>query len=66
MAFTSEQHDALESAIAEGVLTVEYNDKKVTYRSLREMNQILLSMKQDLGLISTGTKKKKNKFDNGL
>lgn len=37
MAFTQTQLDALNSAIAEGALTVKYQDKSVTYRSLDEM-----------------------------
>lgn len=44
--FTQEQLTALQAAIAQGVLTVEYSDKKVTYRSLEEMLQ-LLGMMQD-------------------
>lgn len=51
MAFTIEQLTALESAIAQGVLTVEYSDKKVTYRSLSEMYQLLNDMKGQLGLV---------------
>lgn len=39
--YTQEQIDSLQSAIAQGVLTVEYGDKKVTYRSLDEMLQLL-------------------------
>ena len=35
--FTQEKLDALENAIAEGVLKVKYQDKEVQYRSLDEM-----------------------------
>lgn len=40
MAYTQTQLDALEAAIAEGALKVEYGDKKVEYRSLNEMIRI--------------------------
>lgn len=50
MPYTPEQLTALSDAIAQGVLTVEYADKKVTYRSLAEMKEILYDMKKDLGL----------------
>lgn len=49
MAYTSEQLTALENAIAEGVLKVEYGDKKVEYRSLNEMIRIRDIIKQALG-----------------
>lgn len=48
--WTQEKLDALESAIAEGVLVVEYSDKKITYRSLKEMNSIREQIKKELGL----------------
>lgn len=51
MAYTIEQVTALEAAIAEGALTVKYQDKQVTYRSLDEMLRILKLMKQQLGLL---------------
>lgn len=37
MAFTQVQLDALDDAIASGALTVKYQDKTVTYRSLADM-----------------------------
>lgn len=51
MAYTIEQVTALEAAISEGALTVKYQDKQVTYRSLDEMLRILKLMKQQLGLL---------------
>lgn len=53
MAFTQAQLDALEAAIAGGELTVEYQDKRVTYRSLREMLEIRNMMKQAIQPVST-------------
>lgn len=52
MAWTQAQHDALERAIAEGADTVAYEDRRVTYRSLAEMLQLLAAMKRALGLSS--------------
>lgn len=48
--FTQEQYDALIAALAEGVLTVKYQDKMVTYRSLDEMLKLKKVMAEDLGL----------------
>ena len=50
MAYTIEQYNALQAAIAEGALSVRYADKSVTYRSLDEMMRILKHMATDLGL----------------
>lgn len=41
--------DALEKSIYEGVLKVEYGDKKVEYRSLNEMVRIKDMLKAELG-----------------
>ena len=43
--WTASDIAALEKAIADGVETVKYSDKEVTYRSLDEMLQILAMMK---------------------
>lgn len=48
MAFTQAQLDALNEAIAQGVLEVEYADKKVRYRSLEEMRSIRDEMNAQL------------------
>ncbi|MNJ58422.1 hypothetical protein D3C77_540550 [compost metagenome] len=50
MAYTIEQYNALQAAIAEGALSVRYADKSVTYRSLDEMMRILKLMASELGL----------------
>lgn len=41
--------DALESAIFEGVLRIEYSDKKIEYRSLNEMIRVRDMLKSSLG-----------------
>jgi hypothetical protein len=50
MAATQEQIEALEQAINQGALSVEYGDKKVTYRSLADMESTLRKMKSELGI----------------
>jgi hypothetical protein len=57
MAFTMEQHNALECAIADMVLVVEYGDQKVTYRSTKDMKKLLYEMKKQLGLIKPDNRK---------
>lgn len=54
MVYTQQQLDALEAAIAEGVLMVVYGNKTVTYRSLDDMLRIRGIMRDDLGLNDGG------------
>jgi hypothetical protein len=54
VAFTQEQLDSIEAAIAEGALTVQYQDKRVTYRSLEEMWAIRGRIRKALGLDPRG------------
>lgn len=51
MSYTLEQLTALENAIAQGATEVQYADKRVTYRSLDEMNRIRQQMREELGLV---------------
>lgn len=48
MAYTQLEYDTLVKAIAQGALTVEYGDKKVTYRSLADMLKIKKIMEDEL------------------
>jgi len=50
MAFTTEQLEKLEAAIARGVRTVSYNGESVTYNSLSEMQNLRAQMRAELGL----------------
>lgn len=54
MAWTQEQLDALEEAMASGTLTVKYSspggNKEVTYRSLDEMMKVRDLMRASLGI----------------
>jgi hypothetical protein len=54
--FTQEQYTALCAAIAQGVLKVEYGDKKIEYRSLNEMMRIKTQMENALGIGKRRTK----------
>ena len=65
MSFTNDQLTKLDDAIAQGVLSVQYTDKRVTYRSLSEMIQLRDLMRKELGF----TPKRKvvfAKFKKGL
>ena len=41
MAYTTTQRDALQTALASGVLTVRYDDVSTTYRSVSEIREAL-------------------------
>lgn len=53
MSLTTEEKQELltnlEKAYYEGVLEVEYNDKRVRYRSKKEMREIMDDLKKSLG-----------------
>ena len=49
MSFSEEQLTALEGAISQGTLTVEFNGKRVTYRSLDEMLRLRDIIRKSLG-----------------
>lgn len=66
MAWTQTQLDALETAIAEGVLTVRYQDKQVTYRSLDEMIRVRNLMRESLGIVTRSSVEVKPEFSKGL
>ena len=65
MAYTQAQLVALEAAIAEGALTVKYQDKQVTYRSLDEMIRLRNMMRREMGY-STGARAVVPEFSKGL
>jgi len=49
MAYTQTQLDALQAALASGVLTVEFDGKRVTYRSLDEVQRAIGTLEKELG-----------------
>ncbi len=63
--WTQGQLDALNAAIAEGVLTVKYRDRTVTYRSLEEMLRLQDRMQRALGLTSANGGRKLFSFRKG-
>jgi len=50
MAYTQQQYQELQAAIAEGALSVRHGDRTTTYRSLDEMQRILRTMAAELGI----------------
>lgn len=65
--YTASQITALRNAIASGAQTVSYSDKRVEYRSLDEMRQILADMEADLaGLTRTRQFRVVSPADKGL
>ena len=66
MAWTQEEHDELEGAYKQGVLEVQYQDRKARYRSREQMKGILLEAKRELGLLAKGPIRKHAAFSKGL
>jgi len=64
MAFTTAQLTALEAAIASGTLEVQYSDKQVKYRSLRDMIALRDLMRKELELAAP-SKRLEMEFDKG-
>lgn len=50
MAWSVEQLEALERAIASGKLSVQYQDRRVTYNSISEMLVARRLLRKELGL----------------
>ena len=69
MPFTIEQYEKLKNAIVEfaisGILTVQYSDKTVTYRSLSEMKDLLRMMEEELFPERFGRRRKYAEVTNG-
>lgn len=67
MAWSAEQLEALEKAIAQGTKRVEYEGKVVEHRSLAEMLQLRTAMRRELGLSAPqDTNRVKTEFSKGL
>ena len=50
MAWVQADLDALETAIATGELTVQYQDRRVTYRSMDELMKARTLLRDSLGV----------------
>ena len=55
MAATQEMLDQLERAYYSGVRTVQYLDKRVSYKSMDEMLAAINQLKRELGLLPSTT-----------
>ena len=66
MAYTQTQLDALEAAIAQGVLEVEHNGRRVRYRSAEEMQNLRRQMRAELGLTDQRSTRRFGEFYKGL
>lgn len=64
--YTQAQLDALNSAIAQGVKEVRYDDKLIVYRDLAEMLRLRSVMRQELGLEAKGISKTQLTFSKGF
>lgn len=63
--FTEAQYNALLAAYASGQLTVEYADKKVTYRSLADMERILNLMNAQLNPSAAASRVRHTSYTSG-
>lgn len=59
--FTPEALERLERAIGKGVLTVQFEDRRTTYRSLAEMLQVRDLMRSELNG-SGGTARRRRRY----
>ncbi len=66
MAYTQDQLNLLDAAIAQGALKVEFADKKVEYRSLEDMLTTRRLMAQELGLTTPNSGRKFAEYHSGL
>lgn len=57
--------ERLEKAINSGAMSVQYQDRKVTYRSLEEMRSRLVELRRELGQVPRVVRKKTT-FSKGL
>ena len=64
--FTQENLEKLENSIAQGVKTVKYTDKEVTYRTLEDMLKIRDIMRKELGIIECRGNRKLAQTSKGL
>jgi len=53
LAFTTDQRDALQAAIASGVLSVTFGSRTVSYQSLEQMRETLAEIERSLGVAAS-------------
>jgi hypothetical protein len=57
MAYTQQQLEDLEAAIAEGVSSVSSNGRQVSYRSVADMIKLRDLMREELGIAGAGRRR---------
>lgn len=59
-------YDALLSAYNQGVTQVQFRDRTVRYRTLDEMDRILIKMRKELGIGDAGQTRRYYSYSKGL
>ena len=54
MAYSNDDLLKLEAALASGAKEVEYNDRTVKFRSIKELKEAIHIVKRELGLVKAG------------
>jgi hypothetical protein len=65
MAWTQDDLDVIERMIAQGVLEMEYGDKKLKYTSLNDMLRVRDLIRAELGLTNSTSNRKYAQFNKG-
>jgi hypothetical protein len=65
MRFTLQQYEKLKEGITNGVRSIQYGDKTVTYHSMNEMIKLLEIMEEDLFPERFGRRRKLAETDRG-
>ncbi len=65
-AWTTDDLEKLEKAIAQGTLRVQYADKLIEYRTLSDMLRTRDLMRKDLGIITKNSGRKWAEHSKGL
>lgn len=64
--YTNEQLTSLKAAVAQGVMEVQYSDKKVKYASISEMLKLISLIERELNPPSIDATRKTGIFSKGL
>lgn len=66
MAWSAQDLADLEKAYKQGILTVKYSDRQITYRSQSEMKKIIDEAKLELGEKKAGPYRQVGQFSKGF
>lgn len=64
--YTIEQLTSLKAAVAQGVMEVQYSDKKVKYASIGDMLKLISLIERELYPLPSGATRKTGVFSKGL